>query len=148
MCKRRLQNAQETPKKEALALLKNIVQIVTLVVTVSIDSFAVRITVLNISNFSVLFPYSKQCVVLSKLIIFTVNSNIHKNIKWSTCTINVFLSHKIIITTSQYKHQLLSKFSLNSHKMIVYSTVYMYVACNRVSVWEVRRLTFHYMQLR
>jgi hypothetical protein len=73
MCKRRLQNAQETPKNEALVLLKNIVQLVMLTVTVSINLFTVRITVLNISNFSVLFPYSKQCVVPSKLIIFTVN---------------------------------------------------------------------------
>jgi len=38
MCKRRLQNAQEIPKNEALVLLKNIVQLVTLAVTVSIYS--------------------------------------------------------------------------------------------------------------
>jgi hypothetical protein len=61
---------------ETVILLKNIVQIVTLAVTVSLNSFTVRITVLNISTFSVLFPYSKQCVVSSKFIIFTLNPTI------------------------------------------------------------------------
>jgi hypothetical protein len=60
---------------------------------------------------------------------------------------NVFRSSKIIITISRYSHLLLSKLSLNSHNNIVYSAVYMYVGCNLVSVWEVRSLTFHYMQL-
>jgi len=72
MYKRRLQNAEETLMNEAIVLLKNIVQIVTLAVTVSVNSFTVRITVLNISNFSFHSPYSKQCVVSSKLIILTL----------------------------------------------------------------------------
>jgi hypothetical protein len=62
----------------------------TLAVTLSTNSFTVHITVRNISDFSVLFPYSKQCVVPSKLVTFTLNPNIHENIKWLARTINCF----------------------------------------------------------
>jgi len=55
MCKGRFQNTQEIPMNEVLVLLKKYSLTCHVTVTVSINSFTVRITVLNISIFSVLF---------------------------------------------------------------------------------------------